>query len=758
MIWIPPPTEESENSHTNTNEAGKTSDKTISVGFRKQFTIQQQPVKAQLHIFADSHYLLWVNGQYLLRGPCRFDPKRPEYDTVDIKHLLQKGLNTLAVLVQSGLSNGKIMKHAGGLAVQLEVQDAKGKVLILTTDKTWRCSSQTRFLEYAINTDGNKWGQLYPRSIPLLRQKKVSPAAIVQIKQGEEVDNQSRPLPQTLPVEISAPAEMVIDVGRMIQAYWVLDFQADHKTELTVIPCQTFIDAAAGTSYGIENHYKARAGRQSYMSTDTFGFKYLHIKLDSGRLNLHGVKFINLTYPFDCLGRFNCNDGMLNELWGKAINTIQLCSEDGYEDCALRERAEWMGDGAVVEYPITRIAFAGPGQNGKHLYSDPRLIRNMLRHLALSQQEDGRIKAHHPSDRWDIHGYIEDYACLWVQALRQYYDNTADIDFVAEVWPVLTKQMQWFLDRRTETGLIKAREFVIFDNPLIYQVCQGATINAFIYRALVDAVYLAKALGKNRLAEEYNAAASCLFRDFNQHLWDENSQTYLAGIKDGKKLAPTAHAALLSLNRDIVPEDRLDSVRKWLLAHYKDSSGINFTYTHFFLFEEFYRMDCFERDMDVLQIIRKRWSKMVESNNPGTLFENFDGGSLCHNFGAVPAYFLSAYILGVRTDEPVWNKTIIIEPRLGDLREVEGTVVTEHGLVPVSWKKADDDRYLNFSFEVPAGITAKVSIPKLSDKPTLIINGKTVVADGVAEKRTELGHRFVTLIVKSGKYSGKMAP
>jgi len=71
------------------------------VAFRKQFTLAEEPARAQLHVFADSRYLLWVNGQYVLWGPSRFHPKRPEYDTVDVTKFLRRGSNCLAVLVQA---------------------------------------------------------------------------------------------------------------------------------------------------------------------------------------------------------------------------------------------------------------------------------------------------------------------------------------------------------------------------------------------------------------------------------------------------------------------------------------------------------------------------------------------------------------------------------------------------------------------------------------------------------------------------------
>jgi hypothetical protein len=48
------------------------------------------------------------------------------------------------------------------------------------------------------------------------------------------------------------------------------------------------------------------------------------------------------------------------------------------------------------------------------------------------------------------------------------------------------------------------------------------------------------------------------------------------------------------------------------------------------------------------------------------------GGSKAHIYGMFPGYFLSAYVLGVRRDAPVADKTIMIEPHLGDLAEATG--------------------------------------------------------------------------------------
>ena len=73
-----------------------------------------------MFIFADARYILWVNGQYVERGPARFQPNGPEYDAIDLAPQLQAGSNVVALLVVGNLSGGKVMRHRPGLAAMLE--------------------------------------------------------------------------------------------------------------------------------------------------------------------------------------------------------------------------------------------------------------------------------------------------------------------------------------------------------------------------------------------------------------------------------------------------------------------------------------------------------------------------------------------------------------------------------------------------------------------------------------------------------------
>ena len=75
--------------------------KQVYAVFRKTFELKEKPKTATLRLFANSPYILWINGKYVDRGPCRFDPKGPEYDTLDVARLLQAGPNIVAIAVHS---------------------------------------------------------------------------------------------------------------------------------------------------------------------------------------------------------------------------------------------------------------------------------------------------------------------------------------------------------------------------------------------------------------------------------------------------------------------------------------------------------------------------------------------------------------------------------------------------------------------------------------------------------------------------------
>lgn len=740
------------------------------VAFRKSFTLPTMPLAAVLRVFADARYLLWINGELALRGPARFDPRGPEYDSLDLTHLLRTGPNQIAISVMSydekatvtsgemgQGANARMMKHEPGLTLRIEVD---GRILV-STDETWKWSDQTRYRNADIDwaqindridarvedgdwtqtayddqawkpaakVDGALWGPLSARRIPLLRDSPVVPV----FENGK-----------SLPIALSSGEQLAFKMARMVQAYTIIELDADEGAQL---------------SFDYQKvEYTARAGRQTYVSSDSSAFITGAIKVKSGRATVISLELVERLYPFSRVGNFKSNDEMLNKLWALCARSNEIFSEDSYVDCADRERAEWM-DNDPPAFDITRVAFAGPGHDGKLTYSDPRLLEETLRRTALSQQKEGWVKAHTTSDRFDLHAHMEDRSCDWVQGARCYYESTGRAEVIREIWPVIVNQMNYFLGNRTPRGLVLGREWVLWGNPIGYVTCEGAGLNAFIYKALTDAAYLGQIAGDTQQATSFDQSASELASAFNTVLWSEKEGTYYSGYyseADRKaddqskqmKLAiennliePTMFPALFALDQGIVPESRVPEVKRYLFANRQQADRVM---TFYYLFNQMYRADDPAYDREILQTMRTKWKQMVDWEWE-TSWEEFDGGSKAHIYGMFPAYHLSSYVLGVRRDKPAENMHLLIEPRLGDLTSAEGIVVTEFGPVPVSWKYASGE--LAFRVEIPAGTTALLRVPQLGGDAQLTLNGRqdagriegrwlvTTLSAGVSEGR-----------------------
>ena len=189
------------------------------VVFRKEFEIEKAISNAELRIFADTRYMLWINGRYVERGPCRFDSKHPEYDILEVEKYLTTGENAIAILVHHYAINSftlwhdkcaRMMHHYPGLTALLTICFEVGENKMVVTDTGWKASKHTRFQDspgtYTSVPDnidarlddgdwtlpsyddskwqnvsvinGKEWGKLSPRSIPLLRETVFTPNPI----------------------------------------------------------------------------------------------------------------------------------------------------------------------------------------------------------------------------------------------------------------------------------------------------------------------------------------------------------------------------------------------------------------------------------------------------------------------------------------------------------------------------------------------------------------------------------------------------
>jgi alpha-L-rhamnosidase len=677
--------------------------------FLKQIHLDELPSKALILLFAYTRYRLYVNGHYQGRGPSRFQNQRPEYDARDITSAFRIGTNTVMVLVHRDAPTGRIMGHAAGFAARIEHGHGRVRRAIVT-DASWLSRPD---LSFGVRREA--WSSIEESVDGRLGIDYTSPdlndaAWQASVPIGSAADftvwPRSTPLQMEKPrpwvnatvlssTSLHAGDATIFELPEIIQGYHVLRMTA---------PAGSVVEVAnllpegqqSGTSL-----YTTRGGEQEWMGGDTFAMQRLSVRVVKGEIKLLAAAAVEVRYPFERAGSFECSDPSLTRLWNICARSLELLSEDSYVDCADRERVEWTDD-TPPAFDCTSVIMRGPPTEDSAFWGDNRLTRSLLQRIALTQQPDGQLKAHSCSERFDIHAIMEDRSCDWVVTLRQYYESSGDKGFVVEMWPVLVRLMQWFLQRRTERGLVLAREWGVWDNPLRYQVCEGATLNGMVYRSLVDAAYLAKQIGRQHESTDYAKNADRLRSDFNIQLWNSEASAYDGalfgpGSKNNPQMGdenrerpivngrhpPTAQAALFALYCDIVPQERLTALREWLLAHGSEVKG---PMSHYYLFQAMYRMQTPEQDSSALIKMRAGWKAQLDSPWQTTWEDLTDrGGSKVHIYGMAPGYFLTAYVLGVRRIGPVADRAILLEPRCGDLTSATGTAITEFGPVKIQW-------------------------------------------------------------------------
>ncbi|MDG1241983.1 MAG: alpha-L-rhamnosidase N-terminal domain-containing protein, partial [Opitutae bacterium] len=113
--------------------------------FRKNIRLDEKPRHAVARISADSKYWLWVNGELVIlegqlkRGPT---PNDTYFDRVDLTNYLQKGDNTIAVLLwyfgKTGFSH-----NSSGKAGLLFDADVDGNPVV--SDASWKAMAHPAY-------------------------------------------------------------------------------------------------------------------------------------------------------------------------------------------------------------------------------------------------------------------------------------------------------------------------------------------------------------------------------------------------------------------------------------------------------------------------------------------------------------------------------------------------------------------------------------------------------------------------------------
>jgi alpha-L-rhamnosidase len=355
--------------------------------FRREFSLKAQVSQARLYITAQGVYEAEINGQrvgdhFLAPGWTSYD-NRLQYQTYDVKSLLESGNNCIGVRVAEGWFCGRIGFEGGhrniwgihtALLAQLEIKYIDGKVEMVASDHSWKVRKGP--IQLAEIYDGEKYDAT--------REVSDWSSPLDGTDEGWENAHVMEPLPISIEltagfgepvrrVEVIKPVhkivtpsgKIVLDFGQNLVGYLRLrNIQGPQGHKIVLSHAEVLEHHELGTRplricQAIDTYtLKGTEHSERYEPRFTFhGFRYAQI---DGWVSKYGleesIEAVVCHTDMKKAGAFSCSDPLLNKLyqnicWGMRGNFLSVPT-----DCPQRdERLGWSGDLALFAPTATLI-------------------------------------------------------------------------------------------------------------------------------------------------------------------------------------------------------------------------------------------------------------------------------------------------------------------------------------------------------------------------------------------------------------------
>lgn len=134
--------------------------------FRHKFSLNKNFELAELHIFADTRYEVWIDGAWIGRGPARFSLYTREFDVYPL-NTLSRGEHLISVLVQWAPNNRRSESTTPYLKAHIEGNTPNGLVNTAHTNHQWKVLLTEAWRRDAVPV--HTWGLIGPTELIDLR-------------------------------------------------------------------------------------------------------------------------------------------------------------------------------------------------------------------------------------------------------------------------------------------------------------------------------------------------------------------------------------------------------------------------------------------------------------------------------------------------------------------------------------------------------------------------------------------------------------
>ncbi|SEW25556.1 alpha-L-rhamnosidase N-terminal domain-containing protein [Chitinophaga arvensicola] len=448
--------------------------------FRKEFQLLNYSGPFIIHLSADNHYRLYVNGQFAGTGPARSDPANWYYETIDIGPQLKYGANVIAVEVTNAGPYKPRGQFSQGTALLIQGHSSREAAIINTGSTSWRVLEDesvhplpvksTSFYGAApgdsVMAQYHPWGWEQPAykdsawatavvvSQPLLQGRSangwrlLTPSPLGGLQQERQsfhslvttqgITPEATWLKGTAPLTIPAKRKvhLVLDAGQQTTGFpeMLISGGLDAGIKISYQPAYT-------SSTIVQDVIRPDGGlRRKFRSGGYRSFRYVQLDIETGKapLVLHDYYNVYTQYGLQDKSSFTATPAT-DSLWAAGKRAALTGAQDNLYNDPFQEQLQYIQDARIQGLALTY--FSG----------DDHLLRNALVQTDQSRIPEGLMRSRYPSD--DRMVSVTD-ALSWIGAVQDYLLYKADKSLAKQFYPGIRSILDW-VDRYQDpaTGL-----------------------------------------------------------------------------------------------------------------------------------------------------------------------------------------------------------------------------------------------------------------------------------------------------------------
>lgn len=403
---------------------------------------------------------------------------------------------------------------------------------------------------------------------------------------------------------------------------------------------------------------------------DTLSTKaFRYVKVAHGK----GVEVKNLSMLYEYLpveyrGSFTSSDDLINRIYETSLYTFHLTARECHLDGIKRDRWIWSGD-VLQSLWMNFYSFFDEDVN-------KRSIWGLRGHPPVSQHMNT----------------ILDYTFYWLIGVNDHYLYSGDDKFIHQIYPRVKETIDFAIVRLNKDGIAEglSADWVFVDWAPIDKTGELSFEQLLFMRSLLSVKNCAKIVGDREMESRMQIIYDESIKKFDEIYWSSERGLFLHHRKNGELMDyVTRYTNMFAILFDMVDDERKELIKNNVILN----PGILQITTPYMKFYELAALCEIGEQKQVLDFVREYWGGMLRLGAT-TFWEAYDptladdkhyemygrpfGKSLCHAWGANPIYLFGRYYLGVRPTKAGY-KEYLIEPKLGGLEWMEGTVPTPSG-------------------------------------------------------------------------------